>query len=602
MAAPLGYKNGKPDIAWWDDQLKAGIKFREENTSFERWDTWRKMYKNDYTTATMPVNLFYAFLRSMVPRVYFKDPGVSITARKPGPEHVALATIMQRVDNKLIRQMKMKQTMKRATQNTFMFGTGCVKLGFGAQFTPTPEKGATIAPIENAETKIPWRTEYRAGVEANMPWVASVHTGNLIVPKDVAEYEEARWVCHHVSRALHDVQNDERLNKKARSQLQATKKVTTPSGTTVKGSHPSMPPGAELIEMVDLYEIKDMQTGKVLVLAPESLSEDYLFFEDDELQFLGSPNLFPMIFNQVDDVFWGLPDSVVLEPQQREMNEVRTQIMKHRRVSLVKMLVGKNSMTQEEIDKLLSEDVMAAVQISDIDAVKPMQISQIPQDLLQASQQIWEDVRQVFGFSKNQSGEFNSRRGDTSATEAAIVRQAAEVRLDERRDAMADLLTEVVTAMHKIIFDKWTEDQVIDVAGPDGRQIWVKFSGKVLAGGQYEIKIDPDNAVPESRESRQQKALVLYQQLKMNPLIDPIRLTSYLLHELQGVAFDDMLKQMDMLGAGSMQRPITSDDLGKVIGNASQQLPQMIAQMRAGAGGKSQQPQQPKPQQPVRAA
>jgi len=44
-----------------------------------------------------------------------------------------------------------------------------------------------------------------------------------------------------------------------------------------------------------------------------------------------------------------------------------------------------------------------------------------------------------------------------------------------------------------------------------------------------------------------QKALVTYERLKTNPLIDPQLLTTYLLHELHGTQFDTMMRTLGQL-------------------------------------------------------
>jgi len=567
-----------PDVKWWADQIREGEAFRKRFAQEEKWPLWRAFYRGTYESDVLPVNLFYAFLRSMIPRVYFRDPGVSITPRKAGPLHAALAQILQRVDNKLIRQMKTKDRMKRSIQNAFMFGTGCLKLGFGAQYSLTPDADTTKAPVEE-RSGLRWRTEYRAGIEPNMPWLGSVHPGHLVVPAGLVEYDDAPWVAHMVERPIWDVMNDTRL-KDARKKLKAHRAV--PIGTTV----PKAPgPVQRAVETVKLYEIRDLRTARVMIIAPENLDED-LLFEPDEMQFNGSPSLFPVIFNVDDEAFWGVPDSQILDPQQREINEINTQIMKHRRVSLIKFLYEINAITQEELEKALSEDVLAGVQVSDIDKVKPIQISQIPQDLIQARQLIWETVREVFGFSRNQSGQFASRRGDTTATEAQIVHQASEIRLDERRDIMADVLSDIVRSMHRIIFAHWRNEQVIDLVGPEGVPIFVRFTGEMLKTGQYEVKIDPDNGQPESRAMRQQKAFLMYERLASNPLIDPIQLTAFLLHELQGVEFDGMMRGMGLLGGGvSPETALTPQEFGNVLGAAQQRLPQLLQRARAAMQG-----------------
>jgi hypothetical protein len=76
---------------------------------------------------------------------------------------------------------------------------------------------------------------------------------------------------------------------------------------------------------------------------------------------------------------------------------------------------------------------------------------------------------------------------------------------------------------------------------------------------------------------REQRAIQLYGLLRTNPLINPIKLTQYLLHQLHGTQFDDMM-QNPMAGPGmSPQNPL---QLGQYV----QLLPQLL-QMAQGMGG-----------------
>ncbi len=202
--------------------------------------------------------------------------------------------------------------------------------------------------------------------------------------------------------------------------------------------------------------------------------------------------------------------------------------------------------------------------------MRPSTASTIPKDLFVAAQAIVQDVRETVGFSRNQFGEFNSQSGDTTATEANIVRQASEIRVDERRDMVADMLVEVMETVHQIIFKFWTEETVVDVVGPGGAPIWVRLAPSLLKEGRYNIKVDPDSSVPETRALREAKAVQLYQLLRTNPLIDPVQLTQYLLHELHGVQFDDMMRVLPAVQGG--QQEVGMEGLAGLIGQSVNQL------------------------------
>lgn len=559
---PQGYENnGKPDAAWWLEQVKAAEEFRKKRAYEALWDTWRSYYRGNWKSNVLPVNLFFSFLRATIPRVYFRNPAVSVSPGMPGFLEMAFSQVTNRIDNKLIRQMALKGELKLIIQDAWLFGTGVGKLGFGSVYTPPAQSGDADVSADKKGDLV----EYDPRTNSNMPWFRRVPTGQFLVPDGTMSYRDARWVGHQIERPLEDIKADERLDKKMRELVQPTRKEGE-FGSTMAA------------EVAQLIEIRDAKTRQVMVIAPNVESNEtdgrILFsgpdiFQEAELGF----NLFPVIFNPDDEFFWGNPDAKILEPHQLEMNEINTQMMKHRRLSLVKLLYRQGRISEAQLTKMLSEDVAAGVAVDGdpATAVNVMQVANIPTDLIVAKRESMQDVRETMGFSRNQLGEFQSKRGDTTATESAIVQQNSEVRVDERRDITADVVTEMVGMMNEVLFTRWTGEQVQEVVGPGGARVWVRFSPRDLRMGHYSVRVDPDSARPRTRQSREERAFAIYTQLKANPLIDPEKLTRFLLTELEGVQMDDLMVALPAVNEGATQNPLSLPQFAGMLRNQTQQ-------------------------------
>ena len=563
-----GYLNknaGKPDISWWNLQIRRGLAFRKESAFEDKWDTWRRYYRNEFKPGVLPSNIFFKMIRTIVPRIYFRNPSISVISTKPGMENLIFAKLVERVDNKILKQMKIKNQLKRQIQEAFMFGTGVGKLGFGSQFHSSPEGvGITEAPIYRDDQE---RVEYNFDVMPNMPWYSKWPVAGYVLPANTAYREQARWECFITRRPVADVKIDTRF--KNTKDIRAMKQNFELGQQTLVSAR-------EPIEMIDLFEIRDKKTGMVFIISPQ-VTDKPLAVEEDAFMRSGIQPGKVIIFNEDDQRVWGLPDSQILEPQQREINEIRTVTMYHRRLSVMKMLVRRGAILKEEVEKLLNEDILAVVWTEeDPDmAVKLIQAADIPQALLQSEIGVMNDVRENMGFSRNEFGEFQGGRESPTATETQIVKASSDIRIDERRDMVADVLVEIVDDVNTMIFQHWTKEQVVEVSGPAGVPIWVKFRPTMLRRGKYEIKVDPDQSIPQTKELREQKALLMYDRLKMNPIIDPIKLTEYLLHELHGVAFDDMMRGIPQ-GAGTQENPATPDQFGQIMKNVGNIAPQAI--------------------------
>jgi len=526
----------KADHSWWTDQITAGIRYREEESFQERWPDWRRMYRGEWNPGILPVNFFFMLLRAIVPRVYFRNPAISVAPDMPGLLCAAFAQILERIDNKLLIAMGIKKQIKKMIQDAFLFGTGCGKLGFGGQYSTVPSYGETAAPRNKK-----WGTvEYMSKISPNMPWFSRFHPKYLIVPYGCEDLDDSRWVANEIERPLVDVKDDPRLENTR--DLVPTKEAKV---TVSRDTHRIAKP----IDMIKLYEIRDRKYRKAVVMDLDH--EKFLFEGDDELQTDEGFPIFSLIFNNDDEAFWGIPDSMIIEPQQLEMNEIRTQIMKHRRLTLIKLLYQEGLIESNELSKMVSEDVMAAVKVKDINGVKPLQVSTIPKELIIASEEVRSDVREQIGFSRNQMGELSQKSGDTTATEASIVQMASEIRVDERQDLVAEMLTSVVRSMHEVIFKFWQEEQIIDIVGPAGIPLWVEFSGKMLQGGAYEVRIEPDSAQPMTKQSRRAMALQGYQLFIQNPAVDPVALTRYTLREFYGFTYEELMRGLPT-GAGQL--------------------------------------------------
>lgn len=542
MLVTQGWEKGKPDFEWWQRAVQEGITYRKEMTHEEDWDKWRGWYRGKWPPGILPTNIYFKMIRTLVPRVYYRNPSVSVTATLPGIEQMLYAKLLERADNKLLDLMSTKQQMKRAVQLAVMFGTSVPMMGYGAQFSHTPEELTTEAP-EGGTKRMVNRVEYHSLVHPDTPHLLTEHPGNIVFPKKCASWEEARWICQLTRRPVGDLKADKRFKN-----TENLPEVGSKGGSIRYDGAP----GTVLPEGVRLWIIRDKKTQQVFVLAPDGdEGAKVLYQEDDELQIDGGLPAYPLVFNTDDESVWGVPDSKIIEPQQTEINECRTLIMRHRRISLVKFLVEQNAIDPDEASKLIDDDVGAMVKVKNVGMVKELTPAQIPTALLQSEQLTAQDVQEILGLGTNQFGEYAPGSADRSATEANIVNQATQIRVDERRDTCADLLVNFVSDMNQVIVKHWDRDIVESVIGPGGVEIWIKFQPQELRQGHYVTKIDPDSSVPLTKQVREQRAVQGYTLFKDNPMIDPFKLTQMTVNEVYSGDVMDLIKEMGNTSPGN---------------------------------------------------
>lgn len=555
-----GYTSrGNVDSGWWMEQVRAGVEFRKKYAYEANWEKWRKAYRGNWNRGTMPVNVSFSMLRSTIPRVYFNNPAVSVSPGQPGPLNMAFAMIVNRIDNKLMGRMGLKKEIKKIVQNAYMFGSGFSKIGYGASLQAGGDALAASADAVIPSGGLTERFEYDPFVHEGEPWFRSIHPKDMIVPSGAGQWRDCRWVAEWSRRPLHDVQNDPRLRN--------TQNLV---GTSLQGDNQfdlSNPFPDSPVAMVDLVEIRDAKTNQVFLMAPYSDQNGaVLLQQNDYFLELGTGfNYFPVQFNPDDEYFWCISDMKILEPMQLELNEINTQLMKHRRTLYAKILAKEGVLSDDKIELLQSEDVQAVIKVAGelSDVTYLSHDINILTTLIGSKNDVMTSIRETLGFSRNQLGDFQSRRGDTSATEAAIVQEGAEVRIDERRQDVADMLVGAMNMINETLFDFWQGEQVVELIGPGGADIWVKFNPSALNLGRYVAKVDPDSSAPQTREVRESKALQVYEILQNNPLIDPVKLTQYLLSEVEGVQLDDLMAALPASESGMGGSPGNALNVGE---------------------------------------
>jgi len=512
------------NVKEWQEAIRLALRYRRIYGRSQDWKRYKQYYRGFFGQNQVPVNIIFATLRSMIPQVYFRNPKVYITPDRPG--FFPHSRILERLDNWLIRELNIKNTMKTEALDAGLCGRGMGILGYDSEFGFNPSFSSPEILGDVTTTSFSSdsgeRIEYNYNVKPGMPWYLRCNPVDFVVPWGTNRWEEAPWFAFRKMRTLRDIKEDPKYEntKELKAYFRSSMDNSESSDIKLKEEDAQM-------EWIELWQVHDQRTGKVFALTLDC--EKYLREEQDFLQIEGLPAR-TFGFNEDPDYFWWMSDCRLIEQQQLEINDVRTMAKYHRRVALLKILYDKGLMKKEELEKLLDGDVKTAVGIDagglngDIRKAVALFQSHVPPDLSIAAKEIREDVREIVGFSRNQMGSFENPSGRRSATEAEIVRQAAMIRIDERRDIMADHLTDIVRGINQIVFENWNTQHVIDILGADGARYWVRFTGKEIKG-EFTYKVNPEEAIFSSRQTQRQESLQFMELAKAIPGIDMQYLT-----------------------------------------------------------------------------
>lgn len=507
----------------WMSKIKAGLEYRKKHAYESKWSDYRKMYRGEWSEQILPVNRVFSYGRSMIPRTYFRAPRVVVTPTSP--DLVWHARVVEAIDNMLIRETKLKSTIKRIILDAYLCGTGICKLGYDSEFGFIPDFDIGTGETVTQETKQA-RIEYNSTVKPGFPWALRVPPDDIVVPYGATDPDSLEWIAHRVIRPLEDVKADPKYKN-----TKDLKGTLLPNLIGRPFLDPTMRTEKDTRPYCELWEIRDARTKSVIVICEDKI----LLSIPDALQIESLPYEF-LIPNADPEYFWGIPDVKILEPQQVELNDIRTQQSLHRRISLIKFLYLRDKIKPEELQKMLSAEVGPAVAIDDtenVNAAVSILQPHVPPDLSASANECLSDMREALGFSSNQLGEFSPYHHKT-ATESMIVNQAFEVRADERRDLVSDMIAGIISKFNQFIFKFWTSERVIQIVSPGGQPFWVSYTGEELAG-EYHLHIDIESGLPMTRAIKYQMARELFAMFNGDPMVDQVMLRKIVLDNYESI-------------------------------------------------------------------
>ena len=561
-------------LDYWKAEIRMGIRYRQVFGRSLDWKRYKSEYRSFWNKSIVPVPIVYALGRSLVPQVYFRNPKVAVHTRKPG--YSMHARVLERVDNYLIKETWIKPELKSNILDCYLCGRGPIIIGYDSEYGYNPSflsseyTDLTLTQYSKKGDKI----EYSDNVKPGFPWAMRCNPQDFVVPWGTGRWEDARWFAIRKMRMARDIKEDPKyrgigdLKGAYKSRLDAS----------VEGLPESSIRGWEedsLNEWVEMFEIHDKRTQGVMCLSLDHTT----WLRKPEMDFLQVEGLPAEVlgFNEDPDYFWWAPDARMIEPQQEEINDIRTMAKKHRKVALLKVLYDKGMLGKDALSKLLDEDPKAAVEVDagpqgDVRKAVALFQSHVPPDLATAAREVREDVREIIGFSRNQMGSFEESSGRRTATEASIVKAASMIRIDERRDTMADHLEKIVRKWNQLVFQNWSAERLIDIIGQDGVKYWVRFTGPEIKG-EFAYSINPEEAVPEDRRTRRAEIMEFIQVASQTPGTD----MKYLMEAYAGELGDWLDPKMlfpQSEGAGrSPEKSMQFVDFMRMQGNAGSRFP-----------------------------
>ena len=544
----------------WTDEINNGLLYRQRYGLEKDWAEIEAIYYNVHDSQiNAGPNIIFSTGDALLSELNVPNPYLTLKARTP--DFIAGSRLVEQVDNTLIDDMQMDHEVGRALHAGYLYGVGFLKIGFDSEFgyDPSEDAGGKKNPQGFTLTQRDQKTgdliEFR-DVKPGMPWIKSVLPHDVVVPWGCIDVEDSPWVAHRIIRHIEDVKSDPKYsNKKGLQPVMSMEDYVRSYQTVLKPyrmggtrSHQGNGSGGEAV-YCELWEIHDKRTGKIYVISTGY--DEFLRNEANYLQLQGLPFI-GFSFTPRSKTLWTTSYAMYLKRHQHELSDISVQQTKLRRMMNLKFGYDEDMISESELSKLTSVQAGAGIKITT--KGKPIrdaiEMFSVPPnyELGNQAQQVMQNLKQTVGFNSNSFGEYQS--GRKTAREVSAVEQGSGLRMSRLQGIVRDIYEKTFRKINPMLVAFWHTPRIASVVGQNGTPTWMSFTGMHL-GGEFDYSCGFSDSTPETKESRKQEALQIWQTMSQSPYVNPVGLAQYLANAFNDVDFSSVFQPGMLQGVPS---------------------------------------------------
>ena len=551
---------------YWSMAVKNSIDMRRKYSKIDRWDDIEGYYNHDFDTGDPVYNMVYMFGRSLIPNLMFKNPTIINTARYP--QHIPFASVMDSIDEWLVDELELEDIMRDTVTNAYLYNMGAVETGWDfpeieaygdVKSEDDKLRAAFLANMGLLDTATVGSTN-RAR-RTNFPWLDAIYPRKLIFEPTTRNMRTCRWYAKSLFVPTRILNKDKSLKNVSSTHI-PTELQDSATREIFQQMHGIEP-------YTHFYEIHNAETKKMMWM---NIDGKFMFDPvDDPMQIDGLP-VDTLVFNQNPLSIWGTPDALYIEPQMLEGNETRRQAMKQRRFSMLKLLVDQDLIDETEIEKLMTEDV-AIIRAKSTpngrlaDSVVPFQ-PHVQSDYFPYQEKLNEDAQKILGFGNNQMGSYAP--GRRTAQEAQIVQQNNDIRIVERRQMVAKMITGIMRKVNQSVMKYWKKEMIVRVLGAEGAYHWVTTKPQDVKA-EMSLKVDVESMLPPNTEKSKQDLLQLMQVLAQSKDANLVPIMRKLVNKFPEVDGNEIFPQASQDAPESAQQFAEGQNKGAEDGSHRKQ-------------------------------
>lgn len=463
------------EVKAWLRTIESTVRWRDSIGQKAGWKRFINEYKGNWdwlqqnvNIPLVPVNLVYAYVKTELARLYFRDPWITVNAKRI--EDLGAAQIAEQVVNYTWGELKLKEQIKLAILETLLVGHSWIKVGYAAEFGTIESQ-----PKDNVPKRGRPSLKKFSEVDTN-EYVKSESVFAYQVPyKDIifdpsATYpatHNARWMAHKVVKPYRAVV-DSGIYEHT-DDLNPNTNVDDPNAPfdTPDAMKESM---GKDVKSVVLWEIYDLDNQVIVTVSPGCKSmlrkiplPEYLSGGFPFVQFA---------FNPVPGDVYPMSDITAHEGQIVELTKILSIEMNHLKRWNRQIIVDSDTFTPDEEAKFKDANDGAVIHAQSPGAKDKIFIppyAPVQSDVYQVWTQVYDVWKSVAGQTQSDQGG-QSKVQTRTLGELRMQLQGSRARSEEKVDVMEDSIGEVARKLLSIMQKKYDLPKITRIVGPKAIQ------------------------------------------------------------------------------------------------------------------------------------
>lgn len=478
----------------WQDRLSVSRRWLDQTADQARWKTYQDELEGKYDVVlgsiqVPPINEVFAYKDASLANLYYKDPYIAVNAKKDST--IASAYILEAGVNHLWGELKLKEDIELQITDAIIVGHGWNKVGNN---TKTAGTGNNLQIVEDNiyANRVSW-SDMLMNVGCKRPTRDNI------------------WLSQRIYKPT------EQVKEQYGSQAKSLKGSTYPS---IDLKYMKNILYKEDFNYSTINEIHDFENRMIYTVCDE-LTDKYLedpkpfpeWQTDGPYQFLS--------FHEIPDKAYPQSDIAAWEPQVLEKIKLFTMCLNFAKRWNRQMLMKKNSMSLQEIDKyekgIEGAILQAAVSgTQDIQtAFKMLDWGSMPPDFFILLDRLDALIDRIRGQSQFMQGGVTKTSTRTEG-ELNLIKAGADARTDRKQDRIETHCENIARQLMMQMKNNFDVEYVANITGKEPPEILsafqkqgiynpvsktIKFSKKDIQG-EFDVSIKMGSTLPLDKATR----------------------------------------------------------------------------------------------------